>query len=81
MAENERGKSIITATHDMHIVEEIADTVHVFSEERKIIRSGTPVEVLSDQPFLQAHNLVHIHRHRHKDKVHAHPHQHIDNHH
>jgi cobalt/nickel transport system ATP-binding protein len=81
MAENERGRTIITATHDMHIVEEIADTAHVFGDSRRIVRSAAPHEILSDQPFLEANNLVHIHRHHHKDQVHAHPHQHLDDHH
>lgn len=80
LAENEAGKTIITATQDMHIVEEIADIVHVFSADKQIIRSANSDEILSDQQFLQAHNLVHIHRHRHKDTIHYHPHLHLGHH-
>jgi cobalt/nickel transport system ATP-binding protein len=68
------GKTVVMATHDLHIVEEIADVVHVFGDNRSIIRSGTPEEILSDHEFLREHNLVHIHVHRHLHTVHAHPH-------
>lgn len=76
LAEHEAGKTIVTATHDLHIVEEIADIVHVFGTEKNIIRTGTPSEILTDMEFLQKNNLIHIHRHRHKDKIHTHPHSH-----
>jgi len=78
---NAAGKTIITSTHDLHIIEEIADNVYVFSHEKKIIRSGPPEELLRDQEFLERNNLVHIHRHKHKDKVHVHPHYHLGDHH
>jgi cobalt/nickel transport system ATP-binding protein len=77
---NEAGKTIITSTHDLHIVEEMSDIVYVFSQDKKIVKSGQPDVILKDTALLQAHNLVHIHSHRHKDTVHAHPHQHIDHH-
>lgn len=73
---NEAGKTIITATHDLHLVADIADTVHVFGKEKKIIRSGTPDEILADQAFLRANNLIHIHRHFHDNKLHVHLHPH-----
>lgn len=78
---NSEGRTIITATHDLHIVEEVADTVYVFSREKKIVRSGNPCELLADTEFLKEHNLVHIHSHKHKGKVHIHPHQHLEEHH
>jgi cobalt/nickel transport system ATP-binding protein len=77
---NERGKTIVTATHDLHIVEEISDLAHVFSAEKKIIRSGAHGEILTDEEFLRANNLIHIHRHRHMNEVHTHPHLHLDHH-
>lgn len=78
---NESGKTIITSTHDLHIVEEISDIVYVFSHEKKIVRSGPPDEILEDDRLLADNNLIHVHSHRHKDKVHVHPHQHLDHHH
>jgi len=59
--EHSKGKTIIMATHDLHIVEEIADTVHVFGSDKKIIRSGTAEEILTDHIFLQENNLMHSH--------------------
>jgi cobalt/nickel transport system ATP-binding protein len=74
--ENLSGKTIITSTHDLHIVEEIADTVHVFSQDKRLIASGSPEAILKDTALLEANNLVHIHAHRHKEQVHVHPHEH-----
>lgn len=70
------GKTVVMATHDLHIAEEIADVVHVFGKEKNIIRSGKPEEILTDTEFLQMHNLVHIHVHRHLHGSHLHAHTH-----
>jgi cobalt/nickel transport system ATP-binding protein len=67
------GRTIVMATHDLHIVEEIADTVHVFGN-KTIIRSGTPEEILADDEFLRKNNLIHVHVHRHLHQHHSHPH-------
>lgn len=75
------GKTIITATHDLHIIDEIADTVYVLNYEKKIARYAKANELLADRGFLEDNNLLHIHSHRHKDKVHIHPHQHLEHHH
>jgi cobalt/nickel transport system ATP-binding protein len=77
---NEAGKTIITATHDLHIVEEISDVVYVFNSAKSIIKSGPPNEILEDTQLLQTHNLMHIHSHRHKDQIHVHPHIHGEHH-
>ncbi len=77
---NSAGKTIITSTHDLHIVEEISDFVYVFNHDKKIIKSGQAGIILNDTELLQANNLAHIHSHRHKDKIHIHPHAHIDHH-
>jgi cobalt/nickel transport system ATP-binding protein len=68
------GRTVVMATHDLHIVEEIADRIHVFGSDRSIIRSGTPEEILGDRDFLQKNNLVHIHVHRHLHASHVHEH-------
>lgn len=77
---HEAGKTIISATHDLHIVEEIADTVHVFGSGKNILRCGSPAAILSDTEFLKENNLAHIHRHQHQGLVHAHPHFHTEHH-
>lgn len=80
LEESVGGKTIITSTHDLHIVPEISDTVYVFSREKRIVKSGNPQEILSNVPLLEEHNLVHIHSHRHKDKTHTHIHEHLEHH-
>ncbi|NTW51852.1 MAG: ABC transporter ATP-binding protein [Chlorobiaceae bacterium] len=77
---NLRGKTIITATHDLHIIGEIADTVYVFGRNKQIVREGAPESVLSDRSFLEANNLVHIHRHHHNSKEHLHQHMPLEPH-
>jgi len=78
---NLSGKTIITATHDLHILDEIADSAYCFSRDKKITRSGPVAELLSDREFLEQNNLVHIHSHRHEGEAHTHPHEHLDHHH
>ena len=80
IAENNSGKTIITATHDLHIVEEISDLVYVFGRQKKIVGFGPAKIILSDTKLLEENNLVHMHSHRHKDKVHVHPHLHVEHH-
>jgi cobalt/nickel transport system ATP-binding protein len=77
---NAAGKTIITSTHDLHIVEEISDRVYVFGQKKRIVRTGKPREILEDSQLLQANNLIHVHSHRHKDKTHSHPHLHVYHH-
>jgi cobalt/nickel transport system ATP-binding protein len=74
------GKTIITSSHDLHFVEEIADSIYVFNHDKKIVRSGLADVILSDTELLHENNLIHVHSHRHKDKVHVHPHIHRDHH-
>jgi cobalt/nickel transport system ATP-binding protein len=71
------GKTVVTATHDLNIVESIADCVYVLNEEHHLVAQGTPSQILSDPALLIACNLMHEHRHRHKAEEHAHPHIHI----
>jgi len=70
------GKTIITATHDLDIVEEIADRVVMFCEDHEITGEGAPREVLSDYARLIECNLIHEHRHKHADTEHVHHHLH-----
>ena len=72
----EQGKTVITATNDLHIVPEIATRILVFGEDRRILASGPPEEILTNRPILLSANLVHSHRHAHGDLWHAHEHEH-----
>lgn len=67
--------TIVTATHQLEIVEDIADRVVVL-EEGNVLASGAPSEILSNQELLLRANLVHAHRHSHGSITHSHPHLH-----
>jgi cobalt/nickel transport system ATP-binding protein len=81
MADADGKRTVITATHDLHIVCEIADKVIVLSEEKRVVKEARPEELFSDRPFLERHNLVHSHAHRHKNRVHTHYHDHVEHYH
>jgi cobalt/nickel transport system ATP-binding protein len=68
------GKTVVLATHDLDVLEWVCSRCVVFSEEHRIVREGTPEEVLDDRDTLLAANLIHPHAHRHGRLVHAHPH-------
>ena len=68
-------KTVITATHQLEIVEDIASRVVVL-EEGKAAASGPPAEILSNPELLVRANLVHAHRHSHGTYEHSHPHMH-----
>ena len=68
-------KTVVTATHQLEIVEDIADRVLVL-EAGSLIATGTPAEILSNTDLLQRANLVHAHRHAHGTVMHSHPHLH-----
>ena len=59
--QGEAGKTVITATHDLDIVEQIATGVHVFDENHHLVASGTPGEILPDHDLLHRCNLSHYH--------------------
>jgi cobalt/nickel transport system ATP-binding protein len=68
-------KTVITATHDLGLVEDIADQCFVL-QRGKIAAQGNPAELLRDQALLESANLIHAHRHRHGSQSHSHPHSH-----
>jgi cobalt/nickel transport system ATP-binding protein len=69
-------KTVVTATHDLDLVEDIADYCHVFQRGR-IVAGGAPAEIVKDRELLLRTNLVHAHRHAHASgELHSHPHRH-----
>ncbi len=72
----DRGKTVVTSTNDLHIVSEIAGRVVVLGEDRRIAAAGSPETILRDGSVLQAANLIHRHRHVHHGVWHEHEHQH-----
>jgi cobalt/nickel transport system ATP-binding protein len=71
-----RGKTVVVATHDLDIVDTIADEVCVLGEDHRVARVAPPAEVLADRELLLRCNLIHEHRHPHRDEVHRHAHLH-----
>ncbi len=55
------GKTVITATHDLSIAEEIASRIFVFDEDHHIVASGQPEDILCDHDLLHRCNLAHYH--------------------
>jgi cobalt/nickel transport system ATP-binding protein len=71
-------KSVITATHDLGDLADIADRCYVL-DAGELVAERTPAEILRDTDLLRRTNLVHAHRHRHPTgEVHSHPHIHHD---
>jgi cobalt/nickel transport system ATP-binding protein len=68
-------KSVITATHDLGDLEDIADHCYVL-DAGKLVAEGSPAEILADTELLRRTNLIHAHRHRHSGELHSHPHVH-----
>lgn len=64
---SEAGKTVVTATHDIHLLEDIADTVFVFGADKRLAGTGTPAEILANHTLLQANNLIHRHFHHSRD--------------
>ena len=72
------GRTVVTATHDLDSVEEIADHCFVFQAGR-LVEQGSPAAILRDIELLKRTGLLHMHRHAHASgEVHSHPHHHHD---
>ena len=72
LEQRQKGRTVITATHDLGIVEQIASKIYVFSEDHEIVASGAPEEILSDHDLLHRCNLEHYHVHaKEEDRKHS----------
>jgi len=74
------GKTIITATHDLEIIDQISKRAIVMGEDHTVKKDGPTTKVLDDMALLLSVNLVHEHMHFHGKTVHEHIHAHIDGH-
>jgi cobalt/nickel transport system ATP-binding protein len=74
------GKTIITATHDLDIIEQISKRAVVMGEDHRIKVDRASDKVLNDLDLLMAANLIHRHMHRHATIVHQHLHSHREEH-
>ncbi len=77
LALHEAGKSLVVATHDLGLVQELHAHVAVLSEDHRLERMGPADQILEDQQLLLRVNLIHEHLHRHDGKAHRHIHGHF----
>ncbi len=74
-----RSKTVITATHDLDTLEDIADRCYVL-ENGAVGGEGTPLAVLHDVALLERTKLVRPHHHVHGEGI-MQPHPHLHQHH
>ncbi len=68
------GKTIITATHDLHIIADISDRAIIMGENHRVLLEGGPRELLREHDLLLNANLIHEHVHAHDGYEHEHTH-------
>jgi cobalt/nickel transport system ATP-binding protein len=74
------GKTIVLATHDLHMLETVCTRALVLSEDHRVLAEGAPEDILDDRDLLLRANLIHDHLHGHARVLHSHPHA-VDHHH
>jgi len=73
-------KTVITSTHDMDTLEDIADRCYVF-ENGRVAGMGTPLEILHNVDLLERARLIRPHAHVHaRGEAAAVPHPHVHRH-
>ena len=78
---HQRGKTIISATHDLSIAPDIADRAVVLSEHRSVAADGRYEDIIRNEELLLAVNLIHEHAHVHGGTRHVHRHGHFGHYH
>ncbi|MBI5211778.1 MAG: ABC transporter ATP-binding protein [Nitrospirae bacterium] len=73
---SEAGKTIVIATHDLSLVDELHTRVAVLSEDHRLEKTGSAEDILKDEELLLKVNLVHEHMHCHGPSAHKHIHSH-----
>jgi cobalt/nickel transport system ATP-binding protein len=73
---HQRGKTIISATHDLSIAGDIAERAVVFSEDHTIAADGDFGDIIQNDELLLRVNLIHEHAHQHGKTAHMHRHGH-----
>jgi cobalt/nickel transport system ATP-binding protein len=74
------GKTIVAATHDLSMVDEVADRVVVLDEAHSVVADGPTLDILGNEQLLLRANLIHEHYHHHDGRFHRHLHQHSPGH-
>lgn len=78
---HQKGTTIIAATHDLAIAQDIAERAVVFSEDHTLAADGPLDDVLHDDDLLLSVNLIHEHAHTHGGHAHVHRHGHFGHYH
>ena len=73
---SEAGKTIVIATHDLSLVDELHCRVAVLSEGHRLEKTGSAEDILKEEELLLKVNLVHEHMHCHGPSAHRHIHSH-----
>ncbi|MGE5173069.1 MAG: energy-coupling factor ABC transporter ATP-binding protein [Betaproteobacteria bacterium] len=71
-----KGKTVISATHDLSIAGDIADRAVILAEDHTIAADDAFHDIISNDDLLLRVNLIHEHAHYHGDMAHVHRHGH-----
>ena len=74
------GRTIVVATHQLELLDRLADRAVVIGEDHRLAADGPLAAVLADRELLVRVNLVHEHAHSHGALRHTHPHSHSGEH-
>jgi cobalt/nickel transport system ATP-binding protein len=74
------GRTILVATHHLHMLEDLADRALVFSEDHRLVADRPVRQILGDRDLLISANLMHEHAHGHGAVAHTHLHETIAHH-
>ncbi len=74
---HQKGKTIISATHDLSIAGDIAERAVVLSEDHSVAADGAFSDIMTNEELLLRVNLIHEHAHYHGDTAHVHRHGHF----
>jgi cobalt/nickel transport system ATP-binding protein len=77
LALSESGKTLVIATHDLSLVDELHANVALLSEEHRLEKTGPSDDILKDEELLLRVNLIHEHIHYHGQSAHKHRHSHF----
>lgn len=77
---HEAGKTIVIATHDLALIDDLGPRVAVLSEQHAVKAIGDASQILGNTELLVEVNLIHEHLHQHDKEVHRHPHTHLYSH-
>lgn len=73
---HQAGMTIVTATHELALLDHLADRAIVLGEDHQIAADAPVHDILHNTDLLLSVNLIHAHTHSHGGTVHSHPHDH-----